>query len=293
MQSGSHQDELEAEPAPETMKAAIQRAEAHQPPAYFMRVSCVDEKGPRSLRVLPSGTAILNRATQVVVPPAARSAYLAMLKRADYPTMAKSYGGPGKGALRIRCEVAVELDGVEKTSVQLAGGEQSPRVEGLAREILDYTESLGLEAEPAESLSEALQKWVSGQLNADTLNLRILQLPSKKGIDGSIVEVRRGEVSRRRYAPGRGVKDGMNAPLDREELLPVLHALIAADFEHLPANLMASEPVEVEVAMLGHRKKVIARGFGRPMPAEAAAAQGRFDKLLVALRAFTESANAE
>ncbi len=274
--------------SPEAVRDALQTAEAEDPPAYSMDISCVDDKGPRSLRLFRSGTSVWNRSVQIVVPPDARRAYLAMLRRADYATMAKSYGGPRKGALRILCEVTVDFGEVQKTSVQLEGGEQSPHVMGLARAILDYTESLGLDSEPAATLNEALKKWVTGRLNPDTLSLRILQLPKIKGRDGSIVEVRHGEVLRRRYAPSRGVTRATHEPLDRPALLPVMNALIDADFESLPANLMSDNPVEIEVSVLGHKKKVIARSFGRALPAESAKAQGRFDRLLVTLQAFTE-----
>ena len=286
MQEAGPAKEAEAIPAPDIVQAALQTAESQDPPAFDMNISCVDDREPRSLHVLRSGTSIWNRSTQIVVPPDALREYVKILKRADYPTMAKSYGGKKKGAQLIRCEITVDFGEVQKTSIQLVGGEQSPRVIGLARELLDYTESLGLPGEQAASLNEALKKGVAGQLNPDALTLRILQLPPTKGQDGLIVDVRGGEVLRRRYAPGRGVGGAMYKPLERPDLLEVLNALISADFENLPANLMADETVEVEVAMLGHRKKVIARQFGRAMPAETAQAQARFDRLLAVLRTF-------
>ena len=287
MQEAGPSQDVNVASSPQAVKDALQTAAAEDPPAFSMDTSCVDDRGQRSLRLLRSGTSVWNRSVQIVVPPDARREYLAILKRADYATMAKSYGGPKKGALRIRCEVSVDFGEVQKISVQLADGEQSPRILGLARAILDYTESLGLKPEPAASLSDALKKWVAGQLNADTLNLRILQLPKTKGRDGLIVEVRNGEMLRRRYAPGRGVSNATYVPVDKPALLPVMNALIDADFEGLPANLMSNEPVEIEVSLLGHKKKVIARSFGRALPAESADAQGRFDRLLTTLQAFT------
>ena len=279
-------------PAPETVRSAIVRAQAGEPPAFYMDVSCVDERGARSLRVFRSGTSIWNRSTQIVVPAEARRAYLAMLQRADYATMAKSYGGKKRGAkaaLVIRCEVSVDFGDVQKTSVQLADGEQSPRVEGLAAEILDYTESLGLKGEPASSLQDALGKWVSGRLHPEVLNFSIVQMPLAKGRDGLIVEVRRGEIVRRHYAPGRGVGHTDKAPLNRDRLLPVLNALLTANFVDLPPNLMFEHTVEINVAMLGHRKKVIARRFGRALPEDTAEAQERFDRMMIDVKAFAGS----
>ena len=281
---------LELDPPPQKLRAALQRAEAQNPPAYYMDVSCLDENGARSLRVFRSGTSIWNRTTQVVVPAEARKAFLAMMRTADYATMKKSYGGKkksaGKAALRIRCEVSVDFDGVEKTSVQLADGEQSPRVEGLAKEILDHTASLNLKGEAASDLRDALDKWTSGRLHSEVLNLSIAQIPQNREQDGVIVEVRRGEVRRRKYTPGRGVMDASTAPIDREAVAGVVKAMLAADFDGLPTNLMCEENVEIDVSMLGHRKKVIARKFGRALPAEMADAQSRFDRLLVDLQAF-------
>ena len=290
MQNAGPPKAIDVTPPPEVLSAALRTAEEQAPPAYSMDVSCVDARGPRSLRLFRSGTSVWNRSTQVVVPPDARRNILAMLRRADYATMANSYGGKKKAeveaALSVRCEVAVDFGKVAKISVQLSDGEQSPRVEGLASEILDYVESLGLQEESATSLSEALKKWVAGGLNPEILTLRILQIPPAKGQEGLIVEVLGGEVIRRRYAHGKGVSQRVVEPLDRAKLLTLLNVFVETDFENMPANLMSDETVEVDVWMLGHKKKVIARKFGRALPPEMAAAQGRFDRLLVAMRDF-------
>ncbi|MEM7674854.1 MAG: hypothetical protein AAF449_02500 [Myxococcota bacterium] len=281
---------MDTVPAPEVLSAALQRAEAQAPPSYYMEVSCVDDKGARSLQLLRSGTGVWNRSTQIVLPASARKKILALLRETNYATMAPSYGGkknmPAKNALHVRCEVSVDFGEVQKTSVQLADGDQSPRVAGLASRILDYTESLGLEGRSATSLREAIESWVTGELRPDTLNLRILQLPPTQELEGLLVEVRRGNVVKKRYTPGRSLGPSMPEPFDREALTTLLKAMLDAEFQELPANLMCDETVEVEVVMLGHRKKIVGRKFGRALPPEMSKAQNRFDRLLVALRYY-------
>jgi hypothetical protein len=270
-------------PEASELVAALEAARGEQAPGYHLIVHRTDVSGQRSLEVFPSGVGIWNRTAQVVLAPALRSSLLEILRERGFASMESSYGGKGKpglqqAAIRITCRVALEIGGLEKSSVQQADGEQSAELAALADAILDRVEPLAEDAVTAADLTDGLRKLADGRLAAEALSLRFVRLPAAKDVAGSIFLIRGGEESRRAYAPGRHIGDEVVAPVSAARLESVAKALLEADVASLPVNLKSADHVELEVAVLGRRTTVAGRDFSREVGDHGA--QNRFDELM-------------
>jgi hypothetical protein len=280
---------LAADPTPAAVTQAITAARDTGTP-FHLQVHSTGAHGFRSLDALPSGVAIWKNTLQVSLPPAVRTALLGTLLDGGFPALAPSYGGKPEAedaALRVSRRVALELDGLRHSSVQLADGEQSKQLERLAEALLDLVAPLAADGVGAADLPDGLAKVATGTLATQVLRLRFVDLPPAGGAStGSILRLEDGVLSRQEYAPGRAVGEPHPVPLDHEGLEILVAALRAARLEELPVNLWADGQVELEVGVLQHRKTVVARPFSRLDPEARGEAQQRFESLLVALRAL-------
>ena len=115
----------------------LQRSSEAPGSPYFLQVDCTDQRGIRSFELFPGGATIWNRRSQVMLPVSARSVMLKTLLDREFSSFEDSYGGrerPEKSAApaKITCRVRIDIQGFEKSSVQMAGGEQSQRLLVLA-----------------------------------------------------------------------------------------------------------------------------------------------------------------
>lgn len=261
---------------------------------YFLQVNCTDQSGIRSLELFPGDAATWNGRSQIKLPTAARSGLLKTLVDRGFSGFEDRYGGreqPPKSAApaRIDCRVWISIEGLEKSSVQMAGGEQDSPLSGLARELLDqaalYTDS----AVTPVDLEDALQKLADGQLSPQILRLRFMDLPGA-GNDspGTLMRVVGGRLSRQAYAPGKLLEAPVVRPLESAQFIRLIAAIEDAQFTGFPANLWSDGPVELEVQVLAHGKVVLARQFSRLESARQSPVQQRFETLLVVLRELAE-----
>jgi hypothetical protein len=268
------------------MAAVLEAARGDEPPPFHLIVHRTDENGQRSFELFPSGVAVWNRRAQITLPPAVRASLLEILRKKKFADLAPSYGGKGKpglegAALRITCRVALELDGLEKTSVQQADGEQSAELAALADALLDRVEPLAVNGMTADDLEDGLRKLAGGDLAPEVFRLRFLWLPDDG--DGEILLMRDGLESRKAYAPGRHIGEETTSKLTSDRLTAVIKALLAADVASLPVNLWSDELVEIEVAVFGYRTTVIGRDFSRLASDEESDAGKRFARLVAFL----------
>ena len=262
---------------------------------FHLVVDCADEEGFRSLEVFPSGVAVWRGRSQMELPTAVRVALLDTLIRRGFPSLEASYGGreePGspKAALRITCRVVLDIDGLYKSSVQLADGEQSPELGALAGELLDLAAPLAATGIVADNLGDGLAKVAAGTLAPETFGLRFVQLPEPGSDDtGSILRVEDGIISRQPYAPGRSVGEAVTADLEGGEFTALVSAIRKAGPETLPVNLWSEAYIEIEVRVLQHRRSIMARPFSRLSGQKGGEPQQRFDWLVAALREIESS----
>lgn len=268
------------------LTAALDAARAAKPPRYHLIVHRTDEAGQRSVELFPSGVAIWNHRVQITVPTAVRASLLEILGERGFAGMAPSYGGKRPpevkdAALRVSCRVALEINGFEKSSVQLADGEQSAELAALADALLDRVEPLAAEGVTAGSLEDGLRKLAAGELASEAFQLRFLRLP--RNGDGEILSIRNGVETRKAYTPGSSIGDETASELTADRLKAVVEALLEADIASLPVNLWSDEHVEVEAAVLGHRTTVIGRDFSRLASEKESDAGKRFTRLVAFL----------
>jgi hypothetical protein len=268
------------------LAAALEAASAAESPRYHLIVHRTDEDGQRSFEVFPGGVAIWNHRAQITLPSAVRASLLGILLKGGFADMAPSYGGKRtpelrEAALRVSCRVALELDGVEKRSVQQADGEQSAELAALADALLDLVEPLAAKGVTADDLDDGLRKLAGGELAPEVFRLRFVWLPEDG--DGEILSMRNGLESRKAYSPGRRIGDESVSELTSDRLTGTVEALLGADVASLPVNLWSAEHVELEVAVFGHRTSVIGRDFSRLASDEQSEAQKRFRRLIAFL----------
>lgn len=281
-------------PAPEELAAALQRSSEIPETQFQLQVNCTDQKGIRSFELFEGGVTIWNRRAQVMLPAATRSALLKTLIDQDFPKFKTSYGGrerPAReaAAARISCRVWIRIEGLQKSSVQQAGGEQSTPITKLAADLLDQVEQFAQGGVTPDDLQDALDKLSDGQLAPQVLRLRFVDLPNTdSNKPGSILRLRGGNVSNQAYSPGRVIAEQIWEPLEQAQYQKLIAALQAAQPASLPGNLWSEDQLEFEIQVLGHKKVVLARPFARLDATRQGPAQQRFDTLLLVLRELNQ-----
>ncbi len=282
-------------PEPSALAGALAAACDAGPGAFGLRVDSTGAAGHRSLEVFPSGVAIWNGRAQLRLAPALRSALLEALLAGGFPSLEPSYGGrpeaaPEGAALRVVRRITLEVGGLSASSVQLAEGEQSPKLERLAEALLDLVAPLAKDGTTADDLGDGLAKVAAGVLAPETFTLRFVELPPPGSeTAGAILRVSQGTATRQSYAPGREIGKPVSQDLSDEQLDALLAALRAAELSTLPVNLWSDAHLELELAVLEHRRTLVARPFGRLSPESLGETQQRFDKLVAALQDLRSS----
>ncbi|HEY5775282.1 MAG TPA: hypothetical protein VIS57_04285 [Xanthomonadales bacterium] len=256
---------------------------------YLLQVYCTDHSGNRSLELFPGAAAIWNGRSQILLPPSARSSLLRILVDRGFAGFEDRYGGAesakSEAAARISCRVRIEIENLEKRSVQMVGGKPATPLSDLATELLDQAARYADSAVTPVDLQDALEKLSDGQLFPQVLRLRFLDLPAR-GDDnpGTLLRLVGGRLSRQAYLPGRPLEEPRVTPLEDDQYTRLVAAMQKAQLAGLPANLWSEGTVELEVQVLAHKKVVLARRFSRLESASLESVQQRFDTLLFALR---------
>jgi hypothetical protein len=225
-----------------------------------------------------------------------RAELLGLLLQYDFPSFAESYGETGEsdlmdGALRVSCRIFLAIDGLRKSSVQFYDGPQEARLLGLAGALLDRVQPLTAAGTRVRSLGDGIAKLASGKLDPQLMSLRYVVLPVRDGQPGRILRVSDGRLSRQGYAPGHEIGDISEAPMPACRFHQLLTAIETADIPGLPLNLWSEDRIQLEVAVLNHRKTIVAGPFARLKAGRSSAARQRFAALLGKLDALASGAN--
>ena len=137
--------------------------------------------------------------------------------------------------MRITCRVELEIGGASKASVQLADGELSVELAGLADSLLDLAEPQAEHGVSATDLTDGLSKLAKGTLAAESLQFRFVRLPPAGGAgDGSIHLMNGGVESRKAYTPGRHIGEEVVSAVTSRRLAALASALLEADVASFP-----------------------------------------------------------
>lgn len=275
------------------LESALQAALKNPGSPYHLKVNCTDHKGIRSFDLFPGGATAWNGRSQVMLSVSARSAMLKLLSERSFSSFEDSYGGqdrPSKSAApaRITCAILLKMQGLQKSSVQMAGGEQSARLLQLASDLLDHVELNALDEVTPVDLQDALDRLADGQLAPQILRLRFVDLPARSGLPGSILHLSGGQLSHQEYTPGQKIVDPAPESIGQERYLKLISAMQSAQLASLPSNLWSEDQVELEVQVLAHKRVVLARQFTRLESANHEPEQRRFGALLIALRELAD-----
>ena len=289
--AGADQGGASHDPAADAkdLETALQRGIDDPGIPFQLQVNCVDQKGNRAMEIFAGGAAIWNRRSQVMLSAGVRSALLQDLLFQGFARFERHYGGHGQpektaAAARMTCRIHLDIEGLQKTSVQQAGGEQSTALAGLATLLLDEVENHKESAVTPDSLQDALEKLASGRLAPQMLKLRFVSLPADDAdTEGAILRIQGGKVSRQAYSPGRAIGERGWRTLDHRQYSELLETLRETRLEDLPNNLYSQDRVDFEIQVLGHKKVVIARPFAALEADSRDAGQPRFDALVRAL----------
>jgi hypothetical protein len=270
----------------EAFARALDAARSDPGIPFSLDVSCADGAERRSIEVIRGRLAVWNGAVQVRLDEEERDGLVGLLSDADFANFEARYGEATRAdkqeaPLRVSCRVHVEVNGLEKTSVQLLDGKQSERLSGLAGALIDVVEPKAGDGETAHSIEDGLAKIATGRLEPEVLNMRWLALPdagTRK--PGLIARVTRGQIEYQPYVPGEDIGETASSELTASQLEALIRAFEQAEFWGLPINLRSNGLNEIELTILGEAKTVVARSSFTAGPAEQQAA---FDTLLLNL----------
>lgn len=265
------------------LNAAIENAANDANAPFQLGVFCTNAQSRRSLTVYRGTVGVWNGNRQVRLRADDRRDLLELLLDSSFADFDDRYGGQKKAdkqeaPLRATCRVSITIAGIEKTSIQLRDGEQSPDLLELAAALLDRIEPLAEDSIAATSLEEGLVNLASGAIAPELLELRFLWLPKEKSAaTGFILRIRGGEISRQRYAPGKLVGDIETQSLDGCMVRELINALSDAAVWDLPRNLSHEGTAELEVAVLNSRHTISARSSFRSAEGDI---QARFERMI-------------
>ncbi|HVF58734.1 MAG TPA: hypothetical protein VNJ70_02820 [Thermoanaerobaculia bacterium] len=296
------------------LRRALARAETDPAVRDSLRlfVECQVDAGLQSMQVFGSGLGIWNDERQFSLDDGKLGALLAVLRAADFPGLADSYGGapsppkpepaPAPGgadddgeamATVLTCRIDLGLDGREKRVVQLARGEQSPVLKQLARDLL----AIGEEAARAggvgaASLRDGLEKIARGELAPETWRLVLHSKPEETGGSGEtpgfLLTVAGPRASTRVYDPATGYAEPVVLELSEDEVQALARELAAHDPGPWPVNLWAPDYVDLSVEVLNHERAVQARRFAGLAPDAHGQRQRDFEAVREALERLHE-----
>jgi hypothetical protein len=272
------------------LRQAIQTAKNQQDSPFTLDVRCTDAQVRRVLQVYSAGVGVWNRHTQISLPWPLRSRLLGLLLDYDFPAFSDRYGekaksGKMEGPLRVSCEINFAIGSLQKSSAQLSDGPQSANFTDLAKALLNEAEPLAGKGLTIKNLTDGLDKLASGILASQVFSLRYVEIPSPgSALDGVIVRIGDGQLTRQVYTPGRVMGEPISDKLTVGQFHTLVETLQAVGFSDLPINLYALNQIELEVQVLGQRKTIIARPFSRLKTERTNKGQQGFNDLAVMLR---------
>lgn len=258
--------------------------------ALHLFVECRRDSGALvSFELFDGGVAIWDRQRQFELAEEQIRQLLTTLHDAGFAALQPVYGGrpaapPAEGessATQVVCRIQVRLDGLDKQSVQLAKGEQSPVLWPLGLELLARVEGPGASGVGAASLADGLHKIARGALAPEALRLLLHRRPERPNEAGSgfLLRVDGRTATSRRFEAGSGLGDPTPLELTPAEVAELAAELADADPGDLPINLYAPLYTDLTVEVLNHRASVQARRFAGMSADTHGESQQRFDRI--------------
>jgi len=280
-------DSREARAMSEALSRAIERGWE----SLHLMTRCPPSTGLDTLEVFGSGVAVWNGSRQFAMPADATRRILSLLRDAGFATMPSAPGGERRSkehgpllprpGTEVTCQISLELDGLERTVVQLRKGEQSEDLRELAAALLAVSRGHAERGITPTGLADALARVASGELAPELLNLSAQRRPmaGQEG-RGWLLAVRRQYAEARPFTPGEGVGEPRRERLDAQEIRALAELLTRDRLPTMPANLWSDVYTDLEVTVMRWGKSVQARRFDGLKPDALGDRQNAFDHLV-------------
>jgi len=241
--------------------------------------------------VFGNGVGLWDRQVQFrLAPPEAESLFRSVA-RAGFGSLPGTIGGEPNGKKRQTGRVTLTVGPVAKTVVQLEGGEQSPRLQGLAEAFLRASAAAAAQGVRVSSFDEGFTMLAAGTLAPEALQIDVLR-PAQPSPDGPPegwrlrLDGRRATVRTLTAAEAR--RTGRTLLLSKADFQALLDALRQSHPETWPPTFSAAQPTDIRIQLLDKVRAMKASppsGPGRP---SAGAKQKAFDRVFAALLAIHE-----
>jgi len=280
-------DSREAQAMSEALSRAIERGWE----SLHLLTRCPPSARLDSVEVFGSGVGVWNSSRQFAMPADAIRRTLSLLRDAGFAAMPAAPRGergsreegprlPRPGT-EVTCQISLELDGLEKTVVQIRKGDQSEDLRELAAALLDLSRGHAERGITPTGLADALVKVASGELAPELLSLSVQRKPmaGQEG-RGWLLAVRRQRAEVRPFTPGEGLGEARGASLDAPEIRALAELLTRDRLPTMPANLWSDVYTDLEVSVMRWGKSIQARRFDGLKPDALGQQQEAFDHLV-------------
>jgi hypothetical protein len=276
------------------MSEALSRAIERGWESLHLLTRCPPSAQLDSVEILGSGVGVWNSSRQFAMPADAIRRTLSLLRDAGFaamPAAARGERGSREAGPRlprpgteVTCQISLELDGLEKTVVQLRKGDQSEDLRELAAALLAVSRGHAEQGITPTGLADALAKVASGELAPELLSLSVQRKPMA-GQEGSgwLLAVRRQHGEARSFTPEGGFGEARRARLEAREIRTLAELLTRDRLPTMPANLWSDVYTDLEVSVMRWGKSIQARQFDGLKPEALGVQQRAFDHLIARL----------
>lgn len=273
------------------MSEALSRAIERGWESLHLLTRCPPSAQLDSVEIFGSGIGVWNSSRQFTIPADAIRRTLSLLSDAGFAAMPAAARGervsreagprlPRPGT-EVTCQISLELDGLEKTVVQLRKGDQSEDLRELAAALLAVSRGHAERGITPAGLADALAKVASGELAPELLSVSVQRKPmaGQEG-RGWLLAVRRQHGEARRFTPGGGFGEARRASLEAQEIRTLAELLTRDRLPTMPANLWSDVYTDLEVSVMRWGKSIQARQFDGLKPEALGVQQRAFDHLV-------------
>lgn len=263
-ETGKHDD------ADDRFKQRLQEAAKGDWNRLRLHCECRGESEWRSVELFGNGVGVWHQRRQFQLPQSQVVKLMEALQAAGFAEMQEVFGGKSdpkvpEFAQRVICRVALQLDGLSKSVVQLDIGRQSKELKDLAERILAETDGPGRKGIAASDLADGLKQVAAGKLAPEVFRLVVNRKPDasamERGEAGWLLRVEHGRVSISPYHGKEGYGAAREHALTPEEARKLADLLLEQEASDLPINLYAPHYTDLTVEVLGWDKRVQARAF--------------------------------
>lgn len=251
-----------------------------------------------SAELFGSGVGIWNSRTQFRLSSREVLAFLESLQKSGFGSMPSMYG-ERSDMLVLKGMVSVTIGPLTKIVHQLAEGDQSDALMGVARNILSLSEQRAKNGVSVSSLAEGLQKLAQSKLQPEAFALvAVLRkesagtgTPGEEG--GWLLRLTGRQARAQPFVQGKGYGAPRGLTLSPKEFQKIISLLRREDPAGLPQNLFAPQYTELRLQVLDQVKDLVARPYADVSPELHGKHQRSFDEICEALRALEQRVQQE